>query len=53
MLFEAGHGLSLDAGIEDRTAIMAGLEVIPGVCRLFTDRSPSVVRREIVRHTGP
>mgnify|MGYP000224246439 CR=1 len=42
-------------GIEDRTAIMAGLEAgLSQVCVAhLIGRSPSVVRHEIVRHTGP
>ena len=42
-------------GVEDRAAIMAGLEAgLSQVCIAhLIGRSPSVVCREIARHTGP
>ena len=42
-------------GVEDRAAIMAGVNVSLSQTRIahLIGRSPSVVCREIARHTGP
>lgn len=42
-------------GVEDRAAIMAGVDVGLSKTRIahLIGRSPSVVCREIARHTGP
>lgn len=42
-------------GVQDRAAIMAGLEAGLSEARIarLIGHSPSVVRREIVRHAGP